>query len=178
MTDTIISLCPGVLFPILIIFTIFEYTIFKITVAITHIVRKVSDTVIFRTNIDVTPCQPSVRSRQPLFRPFFIFKYIFQTLGIFSQFPLHAQIIRTRGNHHSHTDNGGKQYMFLFHISYYILTVKPKVSILDNGYCCPLELPISGSHNLNLENVNRFVPIKKMRTLFIKIARLMFFGSV
>ena len=80
------------------------------------------------------------------------FKYIFQTLGIFSQFPLHAQIIRTRGNHHSHTDNGGKQYMFLFHISYYILTVKPKVSILDNGYCCPLELPISGSHNLNLEN--------------------------
>lgn len=93
MTDTIISLCPGVLFPILIIFTIFEYTIFKITVAITHIVRKVSDTVIFRTNIDVTPCQPSVCSRQPLFRPFFIFEYIFQTLGIFSQFPLHTQII-------------------------------------------------------------------------------------
>ncbi len=41
-----------------------------------------------------------------------------------------------------------------------MLTVNPKVKTLASGYCSPFELPISGSHSLNLANVNKLVPMK------------------
>ena len=46
-----------------------------------------------------------------------------------------------------------------------MLTVNPKVKTLASGYCSPFELPISGSHSLNLANVNKLVPMKNMRIL-------------
>ena len=44
-----------------------------------------------------------------------------------------------------------------------MLIVKPSVHDLDNGYPCPVELPISGSHSLNFVKVSKFVPKKNIR---------------
>ena len=46
-----------------------------------------------------------------------------------------------------------------------MLTDKPREKTLESGYSVPVELPSSGSHSLNLANVNKFVPIKNTRIL-------------